>query len=763
MKNNTSEVLNEIYTTLDRQKVVAELNPKLRSSGKGEYYEIDCPKCSEKGKAFIYSNGKQITCNRKDQCGHTTTLWDYVKDKKGLTNQETLQELSNLSSFTLPELNEEYVQKIGKSMDRAKLIESTMDFYKAQIWTNHGKEIRLYLNSRGYSDDEILSMELGFNPSFKETTAYLIGQGYKEYSINDVLKYLPYRDTHQLVFPYRDFSGRSSDLWGRLTSKSKEEAKYKPYTEASKSTPFYLDKARGMKELILVEGYFDAMIATERGVKGVIALGGSRLMKDHLESIVKNGTKRIFLSLDNDQAGFDGTEQAIKMIVHTDIEVFVVTLPKGSKDPDEMITKHGVDSFCELIKQAQSGAKWLGKCVSGKYDTNSDVGRRTAIKEVFSCLESIKNPLDRKDLLDSVSSSLDIPMDLLRPSLEEAGKVENIDKFKKGCEDLFNEGSKLLEECNFDALDKLLKKSKPDLKSTTPFLTIQPYTLSDLQKDLARTKEGLKTGYQDLDELVRIPNEAITLIGGRPSHGKTTFMLNLFLNQIRLYPNLHFYFFSYEETRQQIAVKIINILSGWIFDEAKNIIQLEGYLKSGSNSFQMVERGKQEYQTFVNSGRLRIIAEPYYVDDLSTQIAYLRAREPLGAVFIDYIQKVKNKQKFGTRQLELQNTSEIILETAKSCSIPIILGAQLGRDRESKDKVKLDNLREAGDLEQDANLVLGIFNPSMEKAHEEQTQLKSRTVNLNVTPLKNRNGIVNKTVILDFDRPLLKIKDSGKK
>ena len=173
----------------------------------------------------------------------------------------------------------------------------------------------------------------------------------------------------------------------------------------------------------------------------------------------------------------------------------------------------------------------------------------------------------------------------------------------------------------------------------------------------------------------------------------------------------------------------------------------------------MVERGKKEYQELVESGRLRIISEPFYIQQLPLILSSLKSKVHLGAIFIDYIQKIKNKEKFGTRQLELANTSSIILESAKTYSLPIILGAQLGRDKESKDKVKLDNLREAGDLEQDANLVLGLFNPSMEKAQDEQLQLKDRKVELKVTPLKNRNGIVNKTIKLDFDRPLLTITD----
>ena len=88
----------------------------------------------------------------------------------------------------------------------------------------------------------------------------------------------------------------------------------------------------------------------------------------------------------------------------------------------------------------------------------------------------------------------------------------------------------------------------------------------------------------------------------------------------------------------------------------------------------------------------------------------------MGAIFIDYIQKIKYRGKSSTRQIELQKISETILETAKFNSVPIILGAQLGRGNTKAEVLRLDNLREAGDIENDAKLVLGIWNGSKEMA-----------------------------------------------
>lgn len=123
---------------------------------------------------------------------------------------------------------------------------------------------------------------------------------------------------------------------------------------------------------------------------------------------------------------------------------------------------------------------------------------------------------------------------------------------------------------------------------------------------------------------------------------------------------------------------------------------------------------------------------------------------------------MKIKGRYQTRQIEIQKISERVLETAKKLSLPIILGAQLGRDRDRKDKVRLDNLREAGDIEQDANLVIGLYNEAMEKAQDNDEPLETRTVDLELTILKNRNGVVNEATTLIFDRPILTIRDKDK-
>lgn len=86
----------------------------------------------------------------------------------------------------------------------------------------------------------------------------------------------------------------------------------------------------------------------------------------------------------------------------------------------------------------------------------------------------------------------------------------------------------------------------------------------------------------------------------------------------------------------------------------------------------------------------------------------------------------------------------------------------MGREKDKADKVRLDNLRESGDIEQDANLVLGLNNQAMDKAQGGEPVEPMDRVDITLTVLKNRAGRVNVERPLTFNLPLLRIEESQK-
>jgi len=753
----TRDTLAEIYLALDIAEALADLAPR----DKGAYYTLTCPKCGARGEAYIYKGGHRITCNRREKCGLSTSLWEYVQSSRSLSPQETLRELARLAGYELPAPDAETVERVERARAQAEAWESVLEHFQAELWGPAGETVRAYLAGRGYTEPEVRGMGLGLCTGAEDVAAHLKRAGFNEDQAGPVLDALGnITKAYKLAIAYRDPAGRIKGLIARALDGT--DPKYLYSRGLKRETPFNLDRARALPDkLLVVEGILDALAVREKaGLPNVVALGDASLSETKLAQAVKYGTRAVVLALDNDKAGADGTERALELLRRAGIRAYVLTLPEGTKDPDEFLKTRGADAFNELYRNAPSGATWKAGRILGRYD-GTDQGRDQALDEAIAYEDGLLDPIESKDLIETVTLGLSLTPEFLEHRLRTYKEKRARADLSRSYAELFTKGPELLRAGDLDGLKDYLGEKGRELQAKAVTTMPGPYTVAQLEADIEHTSPGLITGYEALDELFRIPPEAITIIGARPSHGKTTFLMNLLLKMAReQYTDKSFFYFSYEESRKQIGLKLLNILSGETLLGSHNLDQLENYIRTKRTGIKKIERGKAELRGLTESGRLWIIDEPLFVDELADALAYYRERHYIGAVFIDYIQKIKSRGGYPTRQVELQKISERILETAKGLSVPIILGAQLGRDPIHKDKVRLDNLREAGDIEQDASLVLGLYNPAMEKAQDGEDIPAADEVELKVTVLKNRNGQVNEERSLTFIRPLLTITDS---
>ena len=748
----------EIYQTLNRAEALKDLEPKV----KGSYLELKCPSCGER-EAFIYHTGTHIKCNRANKCTYSASIFEYVKTSKGhATNLEVIKDLAKLANYSL-DLNSYNEEKAQAMLERESILETALDFFKKSL----NKQALGYLtDERKYTAEEISFMELGYIPSLQALKDYLVNTVNKVYSVNTVNIFneifTDSRVEGRIVIPYRDYIGTLQGFSFRAIGK--EEPKYLNSTGLKPSEQFFnLDKNRGEKKLVVVEGYLDSLIATARGLDGFVSIGTAGINDQRLDNAIKCGAKYFYLALDTDKAGQDAIKRFIEKINSKEARAYVVSLPEGFKDPDEYLRKHTTDELSEIIKNAQSGSKWVANSLlskHGKQSKHTDQERDEIILDALSYEETLSDPIDSKDFIDTITNSLEIPLELLEPKIKDYHDKKAKQRQEASYRGLQQKASQLLADGKTDELTKLYREELPSITAKGVSRIIEPYSLDRFTQDLQNKKDGLKTGFKELDKYATIPQEAITIIAGRPGQGKTTTLLNIFLNFIRTYQEKRFFFFSYEETQSQLAIKCLNILAQEELDQYKNIQHLEAYIKEGKEDKVRIENAKAQYKELTDSGRLWLIEESYYVNDLADTILFLTEKfNNVGAIFIDYIQKIKITGKFPSRQVEIQKISEKILEVAKQAHLPIILGAQLNRESKENKDVRLSNLRESGDIEQDANLVLGIINHTMDEAEDSGEPTKDKEIDLEIKILKNRNGVTGQKATVTFNRPLLTLKD----
>jgi len=772
IKSDTGLLLDAIYDRLDVMTALSELEPRKT----GQAYTLKCPLCYKK-KAFIYEGGHVITCNRRNDCGYSSTLWDYVAKRDSLTtSQDTLQALARLSGYTLPStLSSDALEALKRSEVQQTRLETAQGLLTSRMFTDEAKKEREYLSKRGYSDDDIRAMGLGAIPPKSALDAHLADAFVNNVNIVNTkiseLSVTGYGSTHTLSIPLRDKRGRL--IGWSVRSISGDEPKYK-YSQGidTGSELHNLDQARGLKNLVLVEAPIDALIATARGLSGVVACYRDKPTTKQLDDLQALGIRSVTLALDNDEAGQKGTETTLYALAERGIAGYVLTYPEGIKDLDELIKEKGAETAQELIDNAQAGHTYLIKCLHSlhcKHEKLTDKESRDLLSALIDLDAKLSDDLASKAITEYITETLGLAPELIKQALEQNRASKAQAERETGFKQLSLQAERLLKENKYDDLEELYEDKLPSLRAKNPKTILDPYTSEHFIADIQQRREGYSTGWSKLDDYTLIPSEALTIVAGRPAHGKTTVMLNMLYNLVIARPDESFYFFSYEETRSQLALKLMTIISGVQIDQYKNTQRIEDYYKSGrldasyakglseAQAKAKLDEAKQTYDDLVKSGRLWLIDEPLQVTDLCGIIDSLKGKA--GAIFIDYIQKIKSKYNVQSRQVEIQKISGDLLDTAKRSGVAIILGAQLNRlaEKGSANNISLDQLRESGDIEQDANLVLGLYNHARADydVNPDSEQRSDPVTTIDVKVLKNRSGATNVYTTLTFDSPTL--------
>ena len=254
---------------------------------------------------------------------------------------------------------------------RSVEFEKALLFFKSQLWKEEGKDTLKYLTKkRRYTEDDIEAMDLGFFPS-QESAQEHLGDLMNTLGLTEQ----EFGNTHRLVIPYRDPEGRMKGFIVRRLNAIRPKFIYSAGT--IRDTLFNSHLLRGEQHTIVVEGYFDALIATQRGIKGVVAIGGTRLTHKMVEDMIEKGVTTITLIPDNDLRGVQGAEKSLQLITENELNAFVVELPDTVKDLDEFIRKQGIEAFKELKKQPLSAKKWMANYLQNKRG-NIKVQIRTA-------------------------------------------------------------------------------------------------------------------------------------------------------------------------------------------------------------------------------------------------------------------------------------------------------------------------------------------------------------------------------------------------
>lgn len=212
---------------------------------------------------------------------------------------------------------------------------------------------------------------------------------------------------------------------------------------------------------------------------------------------------------------------------------------------------------------------------------------------------------------------------------------------------------------------------------------------------------GVPSGFSDIDKLTSGFQPAdLVLVAGRPSMGKTSFVLNI-AQYVGLKTDRSVGFFSLEMSKEQLFIRMLTA-------EAEIDAQRfrTGYLS------------EQDYGK-ISTVLGRLSEAKVFIDDsfgmgvleMRAKARRLKAEHGLDLLVVDYLQLMQGRGRFENRNQEMAAISRSLKALAKELDVPVLALSQLSRAPESRSdrRPQLSDLRESGALEQDADLVMFIF------------------------------------------------------
>ena len=248
--------------------------------------------------------------------------------------------------------------------------------------------------------------------------------------------------------------------------------------------------------------------------------------------------------------------------------------------------------------------------------------------------------------------------------------------------------------------------------------------------------EGIKT-YDLLDKALGggLYGGELAIVGARPGVGKTAYGINLAIQAMSRNDEPVVDFFTLEMTQESMLKRFISRTS------EINSMRLRNPYKNLSDAEKLLVEEKS--REFLGT-HLRIYDDKYNLKDIEIEIRR-RHHEADGKPYlpiIDYLQLIDVEGRSENQNVEVGKITRALKLLTNELDIPIIVLSQLNREMEAHERPSLKNLRDSGNIEQDASLVLFLFNEVDEIADSGYGQTQKEPTNRVICYIaKNRHGI----------------------
>tara|TARA_R110000764_G_scaffold36200_3_gene80900 strand:+ start:4708 stop:6048 length:1341 start_codon:yes stop_codon:yes gene_type:complete len=240
---------------------------------------------------------------------------------------------------------------------------------------------------------------------------------------------------------------------------------------------------------------------------------------------------------------------------------------------------------------------------------------------------------------------------------------------------------------------------------------------------------GLELGWNGLKRYIVLESDDVMVVGGRPAMGKTAWAISLIRNVV-FNQGKSMIFFSLEMSKERIVRRILSLMLN--IDSNK--------IKFGECSDLEISKINELKEDPIWK-KLHILDGSHSVKHIQSEVLKLTGSSEIDVIVIDYLQKIM-PEKNDNRYQEVTKISNGIKRLVMSVRVPCIALAQLSRDSaKSGKRPSLPDLKESGEIEQDASIVAFLHRPEYYGQMTDNTGASTEGLGEFITA-KNRDGAI---------------------
>ncbi|MBI2917666.1 MAG: DNA primase [Chloroflexi bacterium] len=438
-------VADEVRQRLDIVEVVSQY---VQLQKAGRHFKARCPFHSEKTPSFIVSPERQ-TWHCFGACGTGGDVFSFLMKADKIEFPEALRRLADRAGVALAPPSPEETRAREDADRLYRVNEAAARYYHNLLLSSAPAEgARGYVHRRGLSPETVARFELGYSLDvWRGLQDHLLAAGFSREDTlaaglcvarQDGGSYDLFRG--RLLFPIRNDRGRVVGFGGRALDASNPKYLNTPQTPVfDKGSVLYgIDQAtaaiRSADRAVIVEGYFDVLMAHQMGYGNVVASMGTALTERQV-AVLRRFTRNLVLALDADAAGDEATLRAIVTVgqalgkatvpvpTSTGIryqttyrgDVRVASLPLG-KDPDEVLLEGG-EAWPSLVANGLSVIEYVFKATLEKLDLTQASGKQGAAEKLLPIIAELTDPVAEAHYLQRLARVVGVTEVTLRSAL----------------------------------------------------------------------------------------------------------------------------------------------------------------------------------------------------------------------------------------------------------------------------------------------------------------------------------------------------------